>query len=98
MTRNPKTTAEPKSKKPSRKDQLIGMFMRPDGATIDEVVAEMGLQPHSARAVLSVEQRKRGLTLRKEARDTGPPSLNFVVSSNPRAVDCTNRRPSLVLG
>ncbi len=51
----------------TRTNQIWAMIERPEGASIDEIVKATGLQPHSVRAVLSIEKRKRGVAL--ERRD-----------------------------
>lgn len=53
---------------PSRGDMLMEMLERHTGASIGEVVAAFGILPHSARALISVETRKRG---RKAVRADG---------------------------
>lgn len=38
---------------PSKRDQLLDMLRGPDGASIKEMCAHFGGQPHSARAMLT---------------------------------------------
>lgn len=55
-----KPATEPK-RQPTRGDEVVELLRRKNGATIAEMVTRFGLQPHSLRAVISVESRKRGL-------------------------------------
>lgn len=48
-------------KGPTRGDEVIELLQRKNGATIAEMVTRFGIQPHSLRAIISVESRKRGL-------------------------------------
>ena len=54
----------PKAEKPTktkRGDRIIELMRRPEGVSIYELVAEFGTKPHTCRAQISVETRKRGL-------------------------------------
>jgi hypothetical protein len=42
-------------------DRLMAMVARPGGAALTEIAEAMGVLPHTARAQISVEGRKRGL-------------------------------------
>jgi hypothetical protein len=56
---------EPKPKKVTVGERVVAMLRRKQGATIAELMAELGVQAHSARALISVEARKkRGLDVR----------------------------------
>ena len=46
---------------PSRADTLIALLQRPNGVSLEELTTTFGIQPHSVRAQVSVETRKRGL-------------------------------------
>ena len=59
-TRAAKPAMKP-AQRPTRGDEVVELLRRKNGATIAEMVARFGLQPHSLRAVISVETRKRGL-------------------------------------
>lgn len=55
---------KPKADRPKRVtkgDQIIAMLQRPGGASIAEITKAMSILPHTARAYISVEGRKRGL-------------------------------------
>lgn len=52
------TAARPKVRKA---DQLIELLSRPGGASMDELVAHFGTQPHSIRAMISITTRERGM-------------------------------------
>lgn len=60
-----KAAASDKPRKVSKADQAIEMLKRPEGATIPELCDAFGWLAHSARALLSVETRKRGLAVEK---------------------------------
>jgi hypothetical protein len=46
---------------------LVGMLGRAEGATIDEIVAATGWQPHTVRgAFAGALKKKRGLTITSE--------------------------------
>lgn len=49
------------AKPPTRGDEVVDLLRRKNGATIQEMVQRFGIQPHSIRAIISVESRKRGL-------------------------------------
>lgn len=60
--RTPK--GEQPARGPSKADLMMSMVKRPEGASVAELVEAFGVLPHSARAVVSVESRKRGLTVK----------------------------------
>ncbi len=66
----PKGESKPKAKKGTVGDRLEKMLRRPGGVTIAEMMSEFGILAHSARAVISVEKRKRGLNVSLD-RETG---------------------------
>ena len=59
------TKAQPRkgAKTPPKADRLIQMLRRAKGASIEELVAEFGTLPHSIRAQISIQKRKRGLNV-----------------------------------
>jgi hypothetical protein len=59
-TRVGRAPAKPTAR-PTRGDEVVELLRRKDGATIEEMVKRFGLLPHSIRAIISVESRKRGL-------------------------------------
>lgn len=52
----------------SKIDSVIKLMQQNDGATLDELVASTGWQPHSARAVLT-GLRKKGHTITRTRLD-----------------------------
>lgn len=52
-----------------KKDAMIDMLKRPQGATAIEIAKLMGWQQHTARARISVECRARGIHVEKVAKD-----------------------------
>lgn len=59
---------QPPTRRPSKGDRLVQMLKRANGATIGELVVAFGTLPHSLRAAISIEKRRRGLTV--ELRDS----------------------------
>ena len=56
----------------TKQQLLIDLLKRPDGATIDEIVAATGWQKHTARGAMSGALKKRlGLTVTAEKTDRG---------------------------
>lgn len=54
--------------RPSKIGMVIDLMRRPDGATLDDLVAATGWQPHSTRAALT-GLRKKGHVIGKIRRD-----------------------------
>ncbi len=54
----------------TKQAKLIDMLKRPDGASIAQMGARTGWQPHSVRAALT-GLRKRGLAINRERSDAG---------------------------
>lgn len=48
----------PTKKPPSKIDQVVALLCRPTGATLDELVAATGWQPHTTRATLAGLKKK----------------------------------------
>ncbi len=60
-----------KPKRTTVGERLVEMLRRPDGATLEEIMGAFGILAHSARAIISVEaRRKRGLEVKLD-RATG---------------------------
>lgn len=52
----------PKPEKPARitnGDKMAALAAQPNGFSLDDVIAKLGVQPHTARAMISVELRKK---------------------------------------
>ena len=65
-------TAPPagKSREGTKQALLVGLLDRPEGATIDEIVAATGWQPHTVRGAFAGALKKRlGLTITSEKRE-----------------------------
>lgn len=58
MAKSTKTTS-PTEKSVSKQDQVLALLRRQDGASIAEMCAATGWQPHSARGFLSGALKKR---------------------------------------
>ena len=66
----PEETKSPKARKSSRRSQLRKLLWRKGGATIAQIEAAFGWQPHSARAAIS-GLRKAGDTIERSASTKG---------------------------
>lgn len=65
------STDTPKPKRRTVGERLVEMLRRPGGATIEEIMDAFGILTHSARAIISIEARKkRGLEVKLD-RATG---------------------------
>jgi hypothetical protein len=54
-----KTLPDPRLARPSKQNDVIAMLRRPEGATVDEVRAATGWQPHTVRGVFSGALKKK---------------------------------------
>ena len=52
------------AKKPNKSQAVLSLVTRPDGATLDELVAATGWLPHTARAALT-GLKKKGHTIER---------------------------------
>jgi hypothetical protein len=65
---------EPQSdvKRPSKREAVIAMLQRPEGATVDEVASVMGWQRHTVRGLFSGTLKKKfGLILASAQEERG---------------------------
>jgi len=72
MAREPQTATAAVAipKPPTRLDQLQGLLIRDDGATIADMVSATGWQQHSVRgAMAGALKKKRGLVITSEKID-----------------------------
>lgn len=61
-----------KAKRETKQQLLIDLLKRPDGATIDEIVAATEWQSHTARGAMSGALKKRlGLTITSQKEERG---------------------------
>jgi hypothetical protein len=51
-----------------KKDRLVEMQRRPEGATIEEITEAFGILPHSARAMISVIAKRLGVEATRDDR------------------------------
>ena len=59
-----------KIRKGTKQALLVGLLDRPEGATIDEIIAATGWQPHTVRGAFAGALKKRlGLTITSEKRE-----------------------------
>ena len=66
---------EPRRREGTKQARLIEMLQRPEGASISEIVAEFGWQPHTARGAIAggrAEEEARPHRYLGEDRDEGP--------------------------
>jgi plasmid maintenance system antidote protein VapI len=48
---------------------MLEMLRRPEGVSLDELAAALGIQPHLVRALISIHaRRKMGLTVKASGR------------------------------
>ena len=79
---------EPRS---SKQAEVIALLNRPEGATIAEVVAETGWQPHTVRGLFSGTLKKKlGLTLTSEREERG--RIYRIVEASTRRAGAARRR------
>lgn len=64
-------TATPKNTPgtPTRLDQLADLLRRPNGASLEELCAATGWQPHSVRGAISSALKKKGHAIVSERVD-----------------------------
>jgi hypothetical protein len=61
-----------KAKRETKQQMLIDLLKRPEGATLDEIVAATEWQKHTARGAMSGALKKRlGLTITSEKEERG---------------------------
>jgi Protein of unknown function (DUF3489) len=70
--------------RPPKSAIVLKLLSRTRGATVEEMQAATGWQPHSVRAFLS-GRRKAGLTFVKEERKKGETSYRTVAAAKPVA-------------
>lgn len=63
-----KTTKASSPKRPTKVDEILTLLQRRNGATIAEMTAATGWQPHSVRAAMT-GLRKRGVAVTREKQD-----------------------------
>jgi hypothetical protein len=51
-----------KHRPPAKKDRLVELLRREDGATIEELMAEFGWQAHTVRGAISIAAKRLGVT------------------------------------
>src|SRR6476660_7141310 len=60
------------TKSPSKRDAVIAMLQRPEGATVDEIASAMGWQRHTVRGLFSGTLKKKlGLSLASTQEERG---------------------------
>jgi Protein of unknown function (DUF3489) len=68
----PDPEPQPDGKCQSKKDEVIAMLRRPEGATVDEVASATGWQRHTVRGVFSGTLKKKlGLTIASAKEERG---------------------------
>ncbi len=66
-TPNEAASGPPRARQGTKQADMIAMLERPDGATVAEIAAATGWQPHTVRGAISGALRKRlGLTINSE--------------------------------
>ena len=68
----PDPEPQPGATRPSKRDEVIAMLRRPEGATVDEVASATGWQRHTVRGVFSGTLKKKlGLTIASASEERG---------------------------
>lgn len=57
--KTPKAEKSAKAPRIANGDKMAELAAQPNGFSLDEVVAKLGVQPHTARAMISVELRTK---------------------------------------
>jgi len=63
----PQTTSPPPERRPRKREIVLGLLARPEGASTDELMVATGWQPHTVRAALST-LRKDGEVITRTGR------------------------------
>jgi hypothetical protein len=62
----------PRSREGTKEARLIAMLRRPEGATVAQVIAATGWQPHTVRGAISgALKKKRGLEVTSAKNEAG---------------------------
>jgi hypothetical protein len=69
----PTSTDKPTSRSGTKQARMIELMRCPQGASIDEIVAETGWLPHTVRGTMTNALKKRlGLTIISDKPESGP--------------------------
>jgi len=63
-----KRIKKPDQPRTFKKDRLVEMLRRPEGATIEEIIKAFGILPHSSRAMISVSAKRLGVEATRDDR------------------------------
>lgn len=80
----------------TRSALVIKLLSRSRGATLAEIVAETGWQPHSARAWLSGERKKQPGRLVRETRRSGDACYRLLSLASTAEPENAEQLPALV--
>jgi hypothetical protein len=68
----PKRSAAPQDSRPSKQAEVIALLRRPEGATVADIIATTGWQPHTVRGLFSGTLKKKlGLTIASVREERG---------------------------
>jgi hypothetical protein len=73
----------------SKRDSVIALLQRDDGASLDELMAETGWLPHTVRAALS-GLRKSGLAVERRSNGIGQSRYRIIVPATSEVVPTTS--------
>ncbi len=77
----------------AKRDLVLGLLGRGEGASLDELIAATGWLPHTTRAALS-RLRSSGQALVKSAREDGRTAYRIVMADEPKPRKRAARPPS----
>ncbi|GGL50726.1 DUF3489 domain-containing protein [Wenxinia marina] len=82
MPKTPQKTpaSPPAATPPTKAAQVRDLLTRPEGATLADLCAATGWQPHSARAALS-RLRKDGTAIERTAGESGAASIYRIAAA-----------------
>ena len=69
MARPVSAPAADPPRRPGKLDQIEALLRRTDGASLTEMIAATGWQPHSIRGAMAGALRKRGITITSDKAD-----------------------------
>jgi Protein of unknown function (DUF3489) len=79
-------------RKTSRKDAIVALSSRPNGATLAEIMTETGWQKHSVRGMISILGSKGGLAISSTKNAAG--ERTYSIAAAPKKVVAKKATPA----